>query len=517
MQRSSDPCRRPGRRRPRRTLLAAAACCAATLAAMALVWPRAARPSLAGENADPQRGRAPLAVADAPNGGVSATDRELANTPTPAQSPTDPGVPNFVALVDELTALGIETARHVQEDEPAAATDSDRRARERLDLLLTHYLDAGERTLALMAEQAGQPTTDEHLQARRHVLRLVLGLELERRYAGEHRKPEGDTAPVLPPFGALGDLAQATLDVMPLSGDCAEDGAATLIDRPYLTARHEPSVLGLVQLAGEDHFPRRLATALLKTLWQNLKATGERSSEELTQLALLLLGDQDPSKRAVACRQLLLNEHFRPMLLAWLREHDDRTVAAEVAGIAAQELEPKAALDVLRELGSVLPRPCSAYLLLGNRAPEALADAYRELLASNTQSEQRIDLIAGLVVATGEQRREIQLLALHNDPSPSVRLQALFAISTATDYELTEQAFGVLLDDPLIAGNMRQLGSLVLALQNLEAAGQVNAVDRIGGRMRSMTLDEATRQRLESLLGRSLPSGNAGGSLPGTR
>lgn len=518
MQPSTHSGRRPARRHPRRTALLLATGAFAALVAAALMWPTATRPDRAGEPDAPAAAAVAAAAAAAPAPTADPIERRPADVPSTAPRRADRDVPAFVVLVEELTALGIATARHVQDDDTAAAAASDQQARETVELLLAHYLDAGERTLAMMAEQAGEPGADEHRQARRHVLRLLLGIDLERRrayQAAAATAAAGATATpgatAASPLGDLGDLVQMTLDTLPLAEECARDGAGALIDRPYLAARHEPTILDLVRLAGEGHFPRDLATGLLGTLWTNLKASGERTSEELTQLALLLLGDTDASKRAVACRQLLTNARYRPMLLAWLRDHDDRAAATEVANLAAKDLPATEALAVLRELGAVLPRPCSAYLLLAHRDPDAVADAYRELLAADTQPDQRQDLVTSFAVTAGEHGTAIPLLALQSDPSPEVRLQAVFAISTGQDHDLTERAFDMALDDPQIAGNVRRLGSLVFALQNLEAAGQTNAVDRIGNRMRTMALDEASRQRLETLLARSLPGGSTGG------
>jgi hypothetical protein len=53
-------------------------------------------------------------------------------------------------------------------------------------------------------------------------------------------------------------------------------------------------------------------------------------------------------------------------------------------------------------------------------------------------------------------------------------------------------------------------------LQNLEAGGHANALDRIGQRLRVLPLAEGSRQTLEAILARSLPGGQTSvpASLP---
>jgi hypothetical protein len=294
---------------------------------------------------------------------------------------------------------------------------------------------------------------------------------------------------------------------MPIGGRAGELGDRVLHERPYLRAVHEPTVLQLVRLAGEGQFPRPIATHLLLTLWSNLQQFGERSSDELARLALLLLGDSDPSQRLAACRQLLADARYRALVVAWLREHGDRSVANELAALAARELEPTLALAVLRELTPVLQQAPNAYLVLAFRAPDALADAYRELLASNTQPGVRKDLITGIGMSGTPLGQEMAQLALANDPSPDVRVQSVFALSARGDAELAERAINQLLDDPLIARDPARLSSLVLTLQNLEAGGHTNRIDRLAQRLRAMPIAEHSRQMLDALVQRSLPAG----------
>jgi hypothetical protein len=236
-----------------------------------------------------------------------------------------------------------------------------------------------------------------------------------------------------------------------------------------------------------------------------VQAAGERSSEELSRLALLLLADSDASQRTAACRQLLRDPRYRGVVLGWLRERGDRAVAAEVAGLAARELPVADALVVLRELAGTLPRAANAYLVLGHREPDAVADGYRELLAANTHANVRCDLVTGVGMMRTPLGRELAELALHGDPAVEVRLQAVFALTSHGVADVGENALSAALDDPRIAGDPAHLASVVLALGNLEAAGDANAIDRIAQRLRTLPLAPECRQRLDALVRRAVP------------
>ncbi|MEO6593815.1 MAG: hypothetical protein ABIP94_03585, partial [Planctomycetota bacterium] len=171
------------------------------------------------------------------------------------------------------------------------------------------------------------------------------------------------------------------------------------------------------------------------------------------------------------------------------------------------------ALAVLRELAPILPTLPGAYVLLAHRAPEVLADSYRELLASNIQPGIRKELIGGVGVTRTALAVEIAEFALQNDPSPDVRLQSVFAL-TIGDAQAGERALQQILDDPAFAGDVSRLDATIFALQNLEVAGHNNAVDRIGQRLRSMPLSAASRQRLEAMLSRGLPGGQTSVPAP---
>ena len=413
-------------------------------------------------------------------------------------TPTTPE-PGFEARVDEIVGIGQRTGELAHQDDIEAARASDRRARERLASLMETFEDAGERALSMLVTVPEQ-TDDPRIAGRRIVLQLVLRGECAR------RDTAGDAASDRSRIDAF---VGAVLGVMPGTSITAEVGEAVLARQRFVRAAHESAVLELVQLAADGQFPRATATTMLQTLWDNLQHFGERSSDEVSRLALLLLGDGDASQRTAACRQLLKDPRYRSLVLAWLREHDDRTVATEVAAIAANELPPHEALQVLRELSGLLRRAPAAYLALGFRAPEQVADSYRELLASDTQPEMRCNLITGIGMSRTPLGLEIATLALQNDPQPSARVHAAFAITAHGGAEAGERALLQLADDPAVANDTEQASALVLALENLAGSADANTIDRIARRLQLLPLFDDSRQRLDALLQRSLPGGKA--------
>lgn len=426
-----------------------------------------------------------------------------ASAPAPereaAESPAEPAVAaaDFPTLVERLVDLGETTTALAQADEFAQAKASDEAARRSFAALLQQFDDAGERALDLLTTMPGASTLPRDT-ARRFVLQLVLAADCARRH---------DAAVAAADHTRIDALVHAALAILPQNAPLAELGGTVLGKRPFLRLCHEAAVLGLVQLAGQEQFPRAVATTLLLTLWDNLQSSGERSSAEFASLAMVLLGDGDPSKRTAACRHLVTDPRYRPLVLAWLREHRDHAVAAEVGNLAARELPPADALQVLRELGPILGTMPSAYMALGFRAPETLADSYRELLAQNSQPAQRSDLIAGLAMAEASAALPAVELAQATDPAPAVRLQAMLTLSARAAVTHGEAACQRALDDPAIGTNPTHLQVVVFALQNLEAAGLTNAVDRLGQRLRATPLRDDTRVLLEQLLRRALPDG----------
>jgi hypothetical protein len=468
-------------------LLAAAA---ALIAAAIVGWrplPPSPEPGL------PAAGRdaAPTAIAAAANpaGEPTAASREAVPPPIVAE-------PGFPARVDELVRLGQRTAELAQQDDTAGATANDQVARDRFADLMARFPDAGERALAMLADLDDEAVPLAN--GRRVVLQLVLAAECERRDHGA--QATGDRA-------SVDGLVHSLLVAMPGNATTADVGWRVLSQQRFLRAVHEGGVLALVALAGEQRFRRDIATDLLLTLWDNVQRFGERSSDELSRLSLLLLDDADPSRRTAACRHLLKDPRYRYLVLSWLRERGDQTVANELAGVAAHELPPAEALSLLRELSPALPRAPGAYLVLGFRAPDLVADDYRQLLAANTHADVRCDLVTGLGMAQTPLGREIAELALHHDPSLDVRMQAVFALTSRGDAELGERALQRILDEAGVAGDPQRMAAVVLALQNLAATGDSNAIDRVGRRLRAMRLPEPSRRQLEEILQRCLPGG----------
>jgi hypothetical protein len=410
-------------------------------------------------------------------------------------APTQP-LPDFAQLVEQLTIVGETTANLLQGDEIEAARSSDAEARQRFDELLEQFEDAGERAIDL-ATSLGDSTAS-HETAKRFVLQLTLAAECARRAVAAESAQD---------YGRIDPLVHALLAVMPQNGELAKLGASVLDKRPFLRLSHESAVLQLVDLAGKEQFDRPIATGLLLTLWNNLQSSGERTTSELASLAMVLLADGDQSKRTAACRQLLCDARYRHVMLAWLRERADVAVASEVAGMAAQQLPADEALAVLRELGPVVSNMPNAYMALGFRAPEALGDTYRELLAANTNAAVRSDLIAGLAMADAALAMPAVELAQNSDPAPAVRVQAMLTLTATAAATHGEQACQRALDDPAIGNDPAKLAIVLFGLQNLEAAGLTNAVDRLGQRMRATPLREDTRLQLEQLLARALPGG----------
>src|SRR5690606_19719436 len=95
-----------------------------------------------------------------------------------------------------------------------------------------------------------------------------------------------------------------------------------------------------------------------------------------------------------------------------------------------------------------------------------------------------------------------------------VRLQALLSLSASSALACGEAACERLLDDPQINSDAARLSIVVMALENLEVAGMINAVDRLGQRLRQLPLGDEARQRLEQLLARALPGGRTSAGMP---
>ena len=444
-----------------------------------------------GERHDPQlaawatRQRAP---------GPEVPDREAWSPPQAAALET------FESVIKRLCELSDQTAKHARDDEHEAAEALDNEARAVLATAMHRFRDAGERALTMVVElpnaRAGgpRPIGQNNLLG---VLQVILAAELARRH---------ETAEKFGEPSSRDELVAAALTAMPIGSNTAEMGDRLLHQRPYLGLCHEPRVLELLRLAGQGTFSRTIATRMLLTLWENLRASGQRSSDELSHLALILLDDADPSQVIAACRQLLGDARYRTVALAWLRERGDREIAGEVARLAGRELPPAEALAVLRALSPLLQHTRGTLLAVGVRAPELLADAYREQLAAGTRPALRREMVMGVGMLPDASGLEIAQLALDHDPSVEVRLQALFVFTMHGLGVGAEAAVHQILDDPKISADPHHLDTVVLALRNLEDE-DANALARLAARIRAMPLSAKSERVLDEMLARSVPSG----------
>lgn len=406
----------------------------------------------------------------------------------------------FEECVARLTELGLRTAELAQNDEIEAAQQLNRQVGQLLDDVLAAFADAGERSLAMLVGMAGGPRIairPPHENTKLGVLQLLIQLELERRQKVAAAASDRTRVDV---------LTQALLDAMPIDDRTASMGERCLYKRPYLRLTHEASILRLLQLASDGEFPRDIATRMLLTLWDNLAANGERSSHELSRLAMMRLDSTDPSEVVAACRQLLADERYRAIVLSWLRDRKDRKLALDIAQLAARELPVDDAILVLGELAPLLDNTRGTYMALGIRSPHAVSEAYRRHLAANTQPDVRRELIMGVGMIPGAAGMPVAELALANDPSPDVRIQAMYVYTVQASPEAAEQAINDLLDDPAIANDKQRLGSIVLALQNLEH-GDPNRIHRLATRLQSLPLADYSKLALEQILSRCLPGG----------
>ncbi|MBM3960728.1 MAG: hypothetical protein FJ306_02345, partial [Planctomycetes bacterium] len=421
------------RRRDAARLLGAVALPPAAIAA-ALALIVAATPTAAPD--------APAASAphDAPPAAAAAGAAPAAPTlPREAAPPatTQPPAASFDEAVAELVAIGQRTAAFAQDDDHAAASASDQLARARFAALMAGFPDAGEQALRRLVA-AATPLAHGLVQGRDFVLQLVVVAECARR--ADDADDGGARAP-------LEHFVHDVLAAMPASPAMAAVGARALVRQPHLRLAHESAVLGLVELAGAEQFPREVATGLLLTLWDNLERHGERSSDALAALALLLLDGKDGSQRAAACRHLLREARYRALVVDALRRSADRGFVREVASLVASDLPVDDALGVLADLGPALGRAPHAYLVCGHRAPDAVADAYRRLLADDVQPERRVDLVAGVGMVRSPTGLDVARTALAHDRSPEVRLQAVFALTANADPETAMAALLQAADD----------------------------------------------------------------------
>ena len=336
----------------------------------------------------------------------------------------------------------------------------------------------------------GEAPPADHLRRRIWNLALAAGLQVF------HRQSLGGAE-----RGPVEELVAASLVAMPASTDLANELCAHLADRPYLGAAHEDAVLELVAASGAGEFPVEVATTLLSTLWRNMQSTGQRTSEELTGLALLLLQDGNATERASAAQLLLVDPRYRLVLLEHLRSSGDRNLAREVAMVAARVLEPATALEMLTATASMTADFVAPYLTLGHRDPELLQRQYELQLANGTSPGLRGELVRGVGFTKDPRGLATAPLAFGSDPDPDVRLKALFVLTANAADALGEQSVSAALRDPAIRDNPSRLATVVLVLENLASAGLVNAVDRLGQQLLACgSLTDYSQRSLRELL-----------------
>jgi hypothetical protein len=491
-----------GRRRDTARLLGAMALPPAAIAA-ALALIVAATPSAA-----PDAPAAPAPHEAAPAAAAADAAPAAPTLPREAAPPAiaQPPAPTFDEAVAELVAIGQRTAAFAQDDDHAAASASDQLARARFAALLAGFPDAGEQALRRLVA-AATPLAHGLVQGRDFVLQLVVVAECARR--ADAADTGGGHAP-------LEHFVHDVLAAMPASPAMAAVGARALVRQPHLRLAHETAVLGLVELAGAGQFSREVATGLLLTLWDNLERHGERSSEALAALALLLLDGKDGSQRAAACRHLLREPRYRALVVDALRRSADRGFVREVASLVASDLPVDDALGVLADLGPALGRAPHAYLVCGHRAPDAVADAYRRLLADDVQPDRRVDLVAGVGMVRSPTGLDVARTALAHDRSPEVRLQAVFALTANADPETAMAALLQAADDAELTAAQTRCDGLVFALGNLERQADAAAMDRATRRLDALSLSADGRGKLAALRARTVP-GEAASAGPGSR
>jgi hypothetical protein len=456
---------------------------------------------------------APAEAGDAAADAAAPDQRREVAPPEPGDAALD-----FDGYVARLLALGQETTRLAAAGATEAAKQNDERARALFDELTRRIADADERALAALCgapaaaatdpttdpttDPATDPTTDVTAAQRAQVLALILQYGLRRRLAAPDRAP-------------LDALVAAVLAALPGDAGLARRlGLGLLADEPYLDLPHEQAVLSLAQMSGDGLVPSDVATALLTTLWHNLQRAGRRSSDELATLCLLLLGDGNAGERLAACRQLLGDPRYRLLVLEHLRTTPDARLAREVALAAVQDLPPAEAFTVVVAAATAggaaanadhAPGAVAPFLALGHRDPQLLQREYEQRLADDVEPRLRELLVAGAGFGGDPAGIELARLAFDADPDPEVRLRALFVLTGRAADALGEGAMARALDDPRIRDDPRRLSAVVLALENLARRGLVNAVDRIGRRLRACALDASSRQALEATLASALP------------
>lgn len=430
---------------------------------------------------------------------------ELATTPTSrAQRSPLASQKREHATYDELfarlVALGGEQRRRLAASELAAAQAVNERIRVLLGELFEVASDADGRAFSTFCTAACPPRTpDEEVTAL--ACELLVSSGLARRH--ELVKRGGERAELDAFVGMI---------LTAIAGDEARAPAmhAWLLDQPFLGAAHEAPVMELVRRAATEGWLAQIASGLLRTLWKNLEASGQRRPEEIAALALLAKDGENPSARLAALKTLLLaaDGRFRALVEQEVLHKRDREVARELAAAAALDLPVREALDLLVRLSPLAPGGMiGPFMTLGHRDPKLLVDSYERLLADDVAPQLRADLVTGAGFE-GRGGSEIARTAFELDRDPGVRERAIFVLTAKGGPEVGEKVLMAALDDRTFSGDPVRLAGLVLALENL-IPGDPNVVDRVSRRILARSeLSEADRRKVEELKGRALPSGS---------
>ena len=416
-------------------------------------------------------------------------------------SPKAVSGPTFDELVEALVAEGVKAWRAADAEDEESFARAEVEGKRLLDELQRAIPDSDERALQAMHGLVVEDVTIPG-RVRRSVLLGLIQAGLATRW--QTFEFGGSRA-------ASDALVSAILASVPADETVAEElGSGLLADQPYLGPAHENAVLGIVESAAEEPFLAEVATALLRTLWHNLEASGARNSARLSSLAMLFLEDDNPSRRRAAVAHLLTVDggRFVELVLQHVRRTRDRELASFVGETASIECDPQRAVQIVAELSGVIGKMThltGPFLTLAHRDPSVLRASYEQRLADGVTPDVRGAIVAGIGFRNSDS--SVAELAFDHDPSVDVREQALFVLAAHASPEVAERCFGAALDDPAFAVE-RRLCAIIGALDNLGAAGEVNVVDRIGRRIREHPALGAFGEReLARLLARYTPHG----------
>ena len=434
---------------------------------------------------------APVAAVEPAAESAAIPQRQLIPEPRVARS--------FEDYLEELVRIGLQTGAAMEGKDEDAAKASDLRARGVFEQMLAEVDNVHVQAVRRISElPEPRATTADQLRQRVCALTIAHGLQLrlDQVTAGQPREQ-------------LDALVTGILTVLPVNPTTAQElGLRMLVDKPYLGAAHEPTVLELVDMAGAGKFDGTLATRLLTTLWHNLGRSGERSADSISRLALLWMHDANPAQRLAALEMLLGDPRYRDMVIDIVQKSGDQQLQHGLALAAAERLPPEVALQVLEQCGLRPAELMGPYLSLGNRHPRLLRELYERRLADNSEPAQRAELVRAAGFARSQECLDLAQFALQSDPDRDVRISAAFVVTARAGEASGEKAIADLLDDP-DNHTARRLGTIACALRNLAHQGQINAVDRLGQRLRQMPqLGAGDRASLDALLAETLPGGS---------